>query len=152
MASPIGSQLARSLVQALGDECGVAASLARFAASRPEERVTALDFAFLEGAGVAARVAAEFSARGWLVQDADGWRTPAAGTMPDGLATFLDGAAAMRTANPPGSHAAAVVTMPPPPSAIGRALPATGVAHAALVQRRFRIPRVRLAAGVIAAA
>jgi hypothetical protein len=147
-SSSVGSQLARSLVRSLGDDCGVAASLAQFALSHPGDLVAPQDFAFGGSPGVAARVAGDFVSRGWLVQGAMGWRAPAKGTLPEDLASFLDGAAAMRSANPTDSSAAAVVTMPPLPSAVGRALPAIGIAHAGLIPTSEAFERVADAASV----
>jgi hypothetical protein len=144
--SSLGSQLARSLVQSLGDDCGVAASLARFASAHPGDVVAPQDFAFGGAPGVAARVAQDFVGRGWLFQGADGWRTAPEGTLPGGLALFLEGAAAMRSANPTDSRAAAVVTMPPLPSSVGRALPTMGLAHAGLIPTSEAFQRVADAA------
>jgi hypothetical protein len=81
------------------------------------------------------RVTSDFVARGWLSRTDAGWQV-GPGQMPSGLASFLDGAAAMRAIMPDERMATAVVTMPPSPSAIGAALPATGLAYAALVHTK----------------
>ncbi len=143
---PLGNQLARSLVQGLGDDCGVAASLARFAGSHPGAVVSAQAFASGAAPGVAVRVAEDFVRRGWLLSDVDSWRASPTGTLPAGLAAFLDGAAAMSSTRSGESRAAAVVTMPPLPSSIGRALPSTGLAHAALIPTAEAFDRVSDAA------
>ncbi|MGA2637952.1 phospholipase D-like domain-containing protein [Methylocella sp.] len=92
------------------------------------------------------RVTTDFVARGWLRRTDTGWKI-GPGQIPPGLASFLDGAAAMRAVTPDDSNATAVVTMPPSPSAIGAALPATGLAYAALVSTKETFERLADAAG-----
>jgi hypothetical protein len=78
------------------------------------------------------RATSDFVTRGWLSRTGTGWQI-GPGQMPSGLASFLDGAAAMRAIMPDEGMATTVVTMPPWPSANGAALPTTGLAYAALV-------------------
>jgi len=144
--SRIGNQLARSLVEALGDSCNLAASLARVIADRPGALITTAGFSDGAPPGVAARVGEDFVQRGWLVRAPAGWRAADSGTLPEGLAAFLDGAAAMRSVVWGESRAVPVVTLPAAPSAIGQALPAAGVAHAALIPTAEAFERIADAA------
>ena len=75
-----------------------------------------------------------FVEHGWCDSSAERWM----GTkrMPIDLASFLDGAAAMRSVLGPVTHARAVVTMPGLGSRLGAALPAAGMASAALENTR----------------
>ncbi|MEQ1613921.1 MAG: hypothetical protein ABL904_14340, partial [Hyphomicrobiaceae bacterium] len=86
-------------------------------------------------AGAIQRATSDFVARGWLSRTDTGWQI-GPGQIPSGLASFLDSAAAMRAIMPDEGMATTVVTMPPWPSAIGAALPATGLAYAALVSTK----------------
>lgn len=128
---PIGSDLAQSLVLGLGPDCTAAATVARVMAGRHGQII---DVHSLAGWPVAAiqRVTTDFVTRGWLSRTDTGWQIGPR-PMPLGLASFLDGAAAMRAIMPDEGKATTVVTMPPSPSVIGGALPATGLAYAALV-------------------
>jgi hypothetical protein len=91
------------------------------------------------------RVTTDFVTRGWLSRVDAGWLV-GPDQIPAGLASFLDGAAAMRSIMPDDGRATAVVTMPSSPSAIGASLPATGLAHAALVSTRETFERLADAA------
>ena len=75
-----------------------------------------------------------FVERGWC--QVDGGRWSATARMPIDLASFLDGAAAMRVVLGPVTYARAVVTMPGPGSRLSAALPAAGMATAALEDTR----------------
>jgi hypothetical protein len=81
------------------------------------------------------RVTSDFVTRGWLSRTDTGWQIGPR-QMPSGVASFLDGAATMRSIMRDEGMATPVVTMPPSPSAIGTALPATGLAYAALVHTK----------------
>lgn len=129
--APIGADLARSLVLALGADCPTAAALARVMAGRQGYAIDVHNLADWPAAAVQ-RVTSDFVTRGWLSRTDTGWQI-GPGQLPSGLASFLDGAAAMRAIMPDDGMATTVVTMPPLPSAIGAALPATGLAYAALV-------------------
>jgi hypothetical protein len=143
-AAHIGSDLARSLVVGLGADCPAAAALAH-AMSRRHGSV--LDFYGLTDlpAGTKRRVTSDFVARGWLSRCDGGWLV-GPNHIPSGLASFLEGASAMRAIMPDDGRATAVVTMPPTPSAIGPALLATGLAHAALVPTKDTFERLADAA------
>jgi hypothetical protein len=140
----IGSDLARSLVLGLGADCPTAAALARVISGR---NGTAIDLNNLEGwpTGAIQRVTNDFVSRGWLSPADGGWLVGPSRIPPE-LASFLEGAAAMRAITPDDGHATAVVTMPPSPSAIGSSLPATGLAHAALVPTKETFERLADAA------
>lgn len=128
----IGAAMARSLVERLGDDCGAATVLA--------ERLNSGLATLPRGAGIGgvgpaaiARAATDFVDRGWLSEDAVGWRrTPA--PLPAGLTAFLAGAEAMRSAvaGQMEAVASAVVTLPDAPSAIADALPRQGPIYASL--------------------
>ena len=143
-AAPIGADLARSLVLGLGADCSTAAALARAMAGR---QGYAIDIHNLAGWPAAAiqRVTSDFVTRGWLSRTDTGWQI-GPGQIPSGLVSFLDGAAAMRAIMPDEGMATTVVTMPPSPSAIGAALPATGLAYAALVPTKVTFERLADAA------
>jgi hypothetical protein len=143
-AVPIGSDLSRSLVAGLGMDCPAAAALARAISGR---HGTVLDFHGLADwpVGAMRRVTNDFVARGWLSRSDGGWSV-GPNHIPSGLASFLEGASAMRAVMPDDGKATAVVTMPPTPSAIGSALPATGLAHAALVPTNETFERLADAA------
>jgi PLD-like domain len=136
----IGADLARSLVDCLGADCGVAAALASVVRSHPEYAIDKQTFVAWPTPSVA-RVTADFVARGWLTPSGAGWRA-GPGVAPPGLESFLQGAAAMQATKPDSGTAIAVVTMPPSPSAIATALPATGLAYAALVATNHAFERV----------
>jgi hypothetical protein len=144
MRPVIGADLARSLVAGLGADCSTAAALARAMNGRDGDTIDSSSLAG-QSAGALRRVTKDFAARGWLRHKADGWSV-GPGQLPLELASFLEGAAAMRAAMPDDGRATAVVTMPLPPSAIGAALPATGLAHAALVPTQETFERLADAA------
>lgn len=127
----IGVDLARSLVLGLGADCPTAAALARAMEDRQGNVVDVYSLANWP-TGSILRVTSDFVTRGWLSRSEAGWLVGPR-QMPSGLASFLDGAAAMRAIMPDGGMATAVVTMPPSPSVIWSVLPATGLAYAALV-------------------
>lgn len=143
-AATIGSDLARSLVIGLGADCGTAAALARVMAGRQGNAIDVFNLADCSPAAIH-RVTTDFVTRGWLSRLNTGWLV-GPGQIPPGLALFLDGAAAMRAIMPDDGRATAVVTMPPSPSAIGASLPATGLAHAALVTTQETFERLADAA------
>lgn len=143
--APLGADLARSLVVGLGADCQTAAALARVVAGRHGYAIDIHNLADWPAAAVQ-RVTSDFVARGWLSRTDAGWQI-GPGQMPPGLASFLDGAAAMRAIMPDEGMATAVVTMPPSsPSAIGAALPATGLAYAALVHTKDALEKLADAA------
>ena len=129
--APIGADLARSLVLGLGADCPTAAALARLMAGRPGYAVDVHNLADWPAASIQ-RVTADFVARGWLSSTDATWQI-GPGQIPLGLASFLEGAAAARAIAPDEGMATTVVTMPLSPSAIGAALPTTGLAYAALI-------------------
>lgn len=143
-AAPIGADLARSLVVGLGADCPTAAALAGVMAGRQGYAIDVYNLADWPAAAIQ-RVTTDFVARGWLSCTDTGWRI-GPGQIPPGLASFLDGAAAMRAILPDDGMATAVVTMPPSPSAIGAALPAMGLAYAALVPTKETFERLADAA------
>jgi len=143
-AMPIGSDLARSLVIGLGADCPTAAALARVMVGRQGNTIDVYNLADLPPAAIH-RVTADFVARGWLSRVDTGWLV-GPGEIPLGLASFLDGAGAMRAIMPDDGMATAVVTMPPSPSAIRASLPATGLAYAALVPTKETFERLADAA------
>lgn len=130
-AAPVGADLARSLVLGLGADTATAAALAHEMAGRQGCAIDVHNLADWPAAAIH-RVTSDFVARGWLSCTDTGW-TIGPGQMPSGLASFLDGAAAMRAVMPDEGMATTVVTMPPWPSAVGAVLPTTGLAYAALV-------------------
>jgi hypothetical protein len=142
--APIGADLARSLVLALGADCSAAATLAAVMAGRRGNTIDVHNLADWPAAAIQ-RVTTDFVARGWLNLTDTGWRI-GPGQIPAGLASFLDGAAAMRAIMPDEGMATTVVTMPPSPSVIGAALPATGMAYAALVPTKTTFERLADAA------
>jgi hypothetical protein len=99
----------------------------------------------IRSAGSLERVTRDFVDRGWLRHEIGGWRVGPT-QIPEGLVSFLEGAAAMRAIVPDDGRAIAVVTMPTAPSAIGPALMGTGVAHASLVSTEVALQRVSDAA------
>lgn len=143
-AAPLGADLARSLVVGLGADCPTAAALARVMAGRQGYAIDIHNLADWPAAAIQ-RVTSDFVARGWLSHTDTGWQV-GPGQMPSGLASFLDGAAAMRAIMPDEGMATAVVTMPPSPSAIGAALPTTGLAYAALVHTKDALEKLADAA------
>jgi hypothetical protein len=70
-----------------------------------------------------------------------GWRIGPT-VMPPAVPGFLEGAAAMRRSLGDGGNALAIVTLPLAPSAIERALPLTGFAHASLLSTADALKRV----------
>lgn len=143
-APPLGEALARSLVDALGSECGAACSLARMIAVR-EKGIIDDRSVVIGPAAVAMRVTSDFIRRGWLSATEGGWRIgPVA--MPAAVPGFLEGAAAMRSSLNDGGKALAIVTLPLPPSAIEKALPLTGFAHSSLLSTSEALKRVAAAA------
>ncbi len=143
-AAPLGADLARSLVVGLGADCPTAAALARVMAGRQGYAIDIHNLADWPAAAIQ-RVTSDFVARGWLSHTDTGWQV-GPGQMPSGLASFLDGAAAMRAIMPDEGMATAVVTMPPSPSVIGAALPTTGLAYAALVHTKDALEKLADAA------
>ncbi|GLI95287.1 phospholipase D-like domain-containing protein [Methylocystis echinoides] len=133
MAS-LGADLARSLVVGLGADCPTAAALARVMAGRQGYAIDVHNLAEWPAAAIK-RVTSDFVTRGWLSRTDTGWQIGPR-QMPSGVASFLDGAATMRSIMRDEGMATPVVTMPPSPSAIGTALPATGLAYAALVHTK----------------
>ena len=129
--APIGADLARSLVLGLGADCPTAAALARLMAGRPGYAVDVHNLADWPAASIQ-RVTADFVTRGWLSSMDASWQI-GPGQIPIGLASFLEGAAAAQAIAPDEGMATTVVTMPLSPSAIGAALPTTGLAYAALI-------------------
>jgi hypothetical protein len=144
MAPFMGADLARSLVAGLGAYCVAAAALARAIDGRVGNTIDSSSLPD-QSAGALQRVTDDFIARGWLSRTVGGWSVGPANP-PSGLAAFLEGAAAMRTAMPDDGRATTVVTMPPPPSIVGAALPATGLAHAGLVPTQEAFMRLADAA------
>jgi hypothetical protein len=144
-APRLGYQLGRSLIAALGADCEFAASLARLAISRPDSVLSTAAVAQY-GTGAGLRVAEDFVQRGWLTRCEAGWRAPPSRTLPDGLATFLEGAAAMHASRTDESRAIAAVTLPLAPSAIASILPTIAVTHAALIPTAEAFDRVADAA------
>jgi len=124
--------MARSLVERLGHDCGAATALAVRLGSGMTTLARGATIGGVSPAAVA-RAASDFVDRGWLYEDAAGWRrTPE--PFPAGLAAFLAGAEAMRSASAArmDAVASAVVTLPAAPSAIAGALPLQGPIHASL--------------------
>lgn len=142
----VGSELARSLTASFDDDALAAAGFALAVAvgSRPGGE---LDETCVRGvpAGTLSRAALEFERRGWLIPSGYGWSVPLVG-MPPTVPTFLQGVAATRTALAQTETSHAVITMPRPPSALGAALPATGVAYAALLTTADGMTKVAAAA------
>jgi hypothetical protein len=136
----LGTALSRSLVVSLAADCGTASELARFIAERPGGAFDVESVAFTSRSALA-RVAADFVRGSWLTIVPGGWRIGPL-TVPPGVVSFLEGAAAMRANDPDKETSVAVVTMPPPPSAIAAALPQTGLAHASLVSTRDALESV----------
>lgn len=142
--APIGDALARSLVVALGSDCGTAVDVARVMFGRHNDLID-LKGLQIPPAGSIDRVTRDFVDRGWLSQEHGAWRVGPA-HMPSGIISFLEGAAAMRAALPDDGRAIAVVTMPTAPSAIGPALSRAGLAYAALVSTEETLQQVADAA------
>ncbi len=136
----LGASLSRSLIVSLAADCGTAAELARLVAERPGGTIDANSITFASRSALA-RVAADFVRRSWLTIIPTGWRVGPV-VIPQGVVSFLEGAAAMRANDPDKETSIAVVTMPPSPSAIATALPQTGLAHASLVSTRDALERV----------
>jgi len=142
----IGLQLARSLVEQLGDDCAAAAAVAREIEVSPVGARISASVIEQISAGRFLRVAMDFAERGWLTQDGEGWRVLSHDHLPREVSTFLEGAASMRAACTGKLDTIAVVTMPSSPSAIGDALPATGLAYAGLIGTNDAFERVADAA------
>jgi phosphatidylserine/phosphatidylglycerophosphate/cardiolipin synthase-like enzyme len=136
----MGTALASSLLSALDSDCAAAAALARAMSKMPAGPID-LRIIHDHTAGAVQRAAEDFSRRGWLTVSNSRWEI-GPNRLPNGLAYFLEGAAAMRSILPDDGHAIAVVTMPPSPSTIGTALPATGLSHTALVATNEAFERV----------
>src|SRR6266446_1927253 len=136
----LGASLSRSLIVSLAADCGTAAELARLVAERPGGTIDANSITFASRSALA-RVAADFVRRSWLTIIPTGWRVGPV-VIPQGVVSFLEGAAAMRANDPDKETSIAVVTMPPSPSAIATALPQTGLAHASLVSTRDALESV----------
>lgn len=124
--------MARSLVNGLGDDSGAGAVLAEQFEAGMEMVSRGV---WISGVGPASigRAAKDFATRGWLAEDATGWRRTSE-PLPAGLAAFLAGVEAMRAASASriDAVASAVVTLPAAPSTIARVLPAQGPIHASL--------------------
>lgn len=132
--------MARSLVDALGSDCGVASALARMVALRQSGIIDSHSLN-VGPAPVVMRVTSDFAKRGWLSPTKAGWRIGPT-VMPPAVPGFLEGAAAMRRSLGDGGNALAIVTLPLAPSAIERALPLTGFAHASLLSTADALKRV----------
>ncbi len=130
MTTGVGTALAASLIERLGQDCAAAAAVATLIESG-STRIAANLPVGGHSVPAVARVTRDFVARGWLVSEGEGWRRSAQ-PLPAGLSDFLNGAAAMRRAMLPVTDTAAVVTLPAAPSAIAQALPAQGPIHAAV--------------------
>jgi hypothetical protein len=128
---PIGDGLARSLVESLGNDCTTAAAVTRIMFASPTGGVDHESVRFFP-IGPTRRVLADFVRRGWLVPVDSGW-VRGSTVLPTGVPHFLDGAASMRNYSSNDSVASAVVTMPAGESALGRALPLTGVNYSSLI-------------------
>ena len=139
-APPLGEAMARSLVDALGSDCGVTSALARMVASRQSGIIDSHSLN-VGPAPVVMRVTSDFAKRGWLSPTKAGWRIGPT-VMPPAVPGFLEGAAAMRRSLGDGGNALAIVTLPLAPSAIERALPLTGFAHASLLSTADALKRV----------
>ena len=140
----LGEALARSLVDALGSDCAAAAALARIIGLRQSGVIDGHSLG-IGPTAVVARVTSDFIKRGWLAPTDAGWRIgPVA--MPLAVAAFLEGAATMRLTLNDDGKALAIVTLPLAPSAIERALPLTGFAHASLLSTTEALKRVTAAA------
>lgn len=138
MSGFLGPASGEGLLVALGDGCRTAARAARLLSSMAGTRLEEADF---RRAGLASvengrlrRALDAFVERGWCETSTGCWVATA--RMPIDLASFLDGAAAMRSVLGPVTHARAVVTMPGPGSCLGAALPSAGMASAALEDTR----------------
>jgi len=128
----------------LGLDCATAAVLARAMVGRQGSAIDPYNLEDQPG-GAVKRVTDDFVSRGWLRHSVVGWSV-GPNDPPSELATFLEGAAAMRAAMPDDGRATAVVTMPPSPSGIGAAIPATGLAYAALISTKEALERLADAA------
>lgn len=126
--------MARSLVHRLAHDCGAGAILAEKFDAGMETVARGVGIGGVGPASIS-RAARDFAARGWLAEDATGWRRTSK-TLPVGLASFLAGAEAMRVASASriDEVACAVVTLPAAPSAIAGVLPAEGPIHASFGQ------------------
>lgn len=138
MSGPLAPAAGEGLLAALGDGCRAAARAARLLSSMTGMPLEESDF---RRAGLASaengrlrRALDAFVERGWCETSGERWVATA--RMPIDLASFLDGAAAMRSVLGPVTHARAVVTMPGPGSRLRAALPAAGLASAALEDTR----------------
>jgi hypothetical protein len=141
---PLGEALARSLVDSLGSDCAAAAGLARIIVARQNGVIDSRSVG-IGPTAVVARVTLDFTKRGWLAPEAVGWRIGPA-TMPQSVPAFLEGAASMRVNLNDEAKALAIVTLPLAPSAIERALPLTGFAHASLLSTDEALKRISAAA------
>jgi len=137
---PLGEALARSLVDSLGSDCTAAAALARIIVTRQNGVIDSRSVG-IGPTAVVARVTLDFIKRGWLAPVAAGWRIGPA-TMPQSVPAFLEGAASMRMTLSEEARALAIVTLPLAPSAIERALPLTGFAHASLLSTDEALKRI----------
>jgi hypothetical protein len=110
-ADPIGADLARSLVLGLRADCAAANALARVMAGRQGYSIDVHNLADWPAAAIQ-RVTSDFVTRGLLSRTDTGWRI-GPGQIPFGLASLLNGAAAMRAIMLDEGMATTVVTMPP---------------------------------------
>jgi phosphatidylserine/phosphatidylglycerophosphate/cardiolipin synthase-like enzyme len=136
----LGIDVGRSLIAALGQDCGTAAALAE----RLELGVQSINDASLIGRFSAAsveRVARNFAARGWLLKDGPSWRLTQM-PIPRGLSSYLAGAAEMRVQALAEATSVAVVTLPGAPSRLTQALPREGPVHASMESTDNEIIRI----------
>lgn len=106
----LGTSLSRSLIVSLAADCGTAAELARLVAERPGGTIDTNSITFASRSALA-RVAADFIRRSCLTIIPTGWRAGPV-VIPQGVVSFLEGAAAMRANDPDKETSIAVVTMP----------------------------------------
>lgn len=136
----LGIDVGRSLIVALGQDCGTAAALAE----RLEQGAQSVTTTSLVGRFSAAsveRVARNFESRGWLVKDGALWRTTQM-PLPKGLSSFLTGAAEMRVYALAEAAPVAVVTLPGLPSRLTQVLPIEGPVHASMESTDDEITRI----------
>ena len=136
----LGIDVGRSLIAALGQDCGTAAALAE----RLEQGAQSVTTTSLVGRFSAAsveRVARNFESRGWLVKDGAIWRMSQM-PLPKGLSSFLTGAAEMRVYALAEAAPVAVVTLPGLPSRLTQVLPIEGPVHASMESTDNEITRI----------
>lgn len=138
MSSALPPAVGQPLVASLGSGCGVGAKASRMLLASPGLFLEEADF---RRAGLSSTdngrllsCLRSFAERGWCEAGGGRWRVNAG--MPSELPAFLEGAAAMRSADGPPSRARAIITMPGERSRLAAALPGTGLAHVALENTR----------------